>query len=352
MGKEGKYIYGLIGTETERRFGPIGIGDRGDEVHTILYKDIAAVVSDLPFIEFNSLLKEALVRYLAAHQSVIEQIMKNCTIIPMKFGTMAKDEKDLQKILKQGYYQFKRALESMDNKIELDVVALWSNLNLILQEIGEEERIEKFKQDIAQRPSDQTHEQKIELGKMVKSALDEKGDKCAAEILKVLQGEAGDFRSHLLMNDSMIMNVAFLMDRGKEREFDQKVKELNEKYEERINFRCVAPLPPYSFSTIEVKRMEFEAVDDARKALGLSDEATMFEIKEAHRKLTHKYHPDKNPDDIHAVEQFRRVSEAYKILNDYCQHYRYSFREADVKNFVMVKVLELAESEDTTSPLQ
>ncbi|GFP26300.1 hypothetical protein HKBW3S25_01939, partial [Candidatus Hakubella thermalkaliphila] len=28
-----------------------------------------------------------------------------------------------------------------------------------------------------------------------------------------------------------------------------------------------------------------------------------------------------------------------------CQHYKYSFREADVKNFVMVKVLELPESE-------
>lgn len=345
MEKEGKYIYGLIGTQEERSFGSIGIGDRGSEVHAIPYKDIAAVVSNLPFIEFNSLPKESLVRYLAAHQSVVEQVMKSCTIIPVKFGTMAKDEKDVQEIFKQGYFQLKRALESMDSKIELDVVALWSNLDLVWQEIGEEERIKKFKQEIAQRSSDQTYEQKIELGKMVKSALDEKRDKCAAEILKVLQEEAEGFRSHLLMNDSMIMNVAFLMDRGKEKEFDQKVNELNERYEERINFRCVGPLPPYSFSTIEVKKIEFEAVDNARKALGLSDEATMFEIKEAHRKLTHKYHPDKNPDDIRAVEQFKRVSEAHKILDDYCQHYKYSFREADVKNFVMVRVLELAESE-------
>lgn len=346
MKKERKYIYGVIDTKEEKNFGSIGIGDQGSEVHAVPYKDIAVVVSNLPFIEFNSLPRESLVRYLAAHQAVIEQIMKSCTIIPMKFGTMTKDEKDVQEIFEQGYFQFKRALESMDNKIELDVVALWSNLNLVLQEIGEEEKIKKFKQDIAQRPSDQIYEQKIELGRMVKSLLDEKRKKCAAEILGILQKETEDFRSHLPLDDSMIMNVAFLINRDREKEFDQKVNELNKKYEERINFRCVGPLPSYSFSTMEVRRIEFEAVDNARKTLKLSDEAAMFEIKEAHRKLMHKYHPDKNPENMHAVEQFKRVSEAYKILNDYCQYYKYSFGRADVKNLVMVKVLELVEGEE------
>ncbi len=48
MSDEGKYLYGIIGTDAERNFGPIGIGGRGDEVGTIAYRDLSAVVSTSP----------------------------------------------------------------------------------------------------------------------------------------------------------------------------------------------------------------------------------------------------------------------------------------------------------------
>lgn len=345
MANGGKHIYCVIKTDDVRNFGSIGIGGQDDEVCTVPHRDIAAVVSDSPVISYSSLNKEDLIRQLAAHQSVVEQVMKDYTVLPIKFGTIARDVENVREILKKAYTDFKSALEKMDNKVELDVVALWNDLNSTFQEIGEKKEIKEFKQEIMRKPTDQTYEDRINLGKMVKSVLDEKRNRCATEILEVLKEEAEDFRSHPLMADSMIMNIAFLINRSKEKEFEQKVNELNEKYREKIDFRIVGPLPPYSFSTMEVRTVEFEAVDAARKALGLDDEATMFEIKEAYRELTHKCHPDENPDDIHAMEQFKRVSEAYKMLAYYCQHYKYSFREADVKNFVMVKVLELPESE-------
>lgn len=344
MGKEAKYIYGVTGAKEQRNFGPVGISGQGEEVYLIPYKDIAAVVSDSPVVPYDSIPKETLVRYLAAHQSVIEQVMKNNTVIPMKFGTMAGDKEDVQEIFKRGHFQFKSALESMDNKIELDTVALWDNFNSVLEEIGEEEEIKRFKEEVVKRPAGEIYEAKIQLGKMVKSMLDKKRDKYAAEILEALREYAEDLCPHELMDDSMIMNAAFLMDRGKEKEFEQKVDELNEKYQETINFRIVGPLPPYSFCTIEVKKIGFETIDEARKILGLGEEVTLLDIGEAHRRLAQKYHPDRNPDDVQAEKQFKKISEAYKILNDYSRHHRYSFREEDVKNLITVKALKLAES--------
>jgi len=44
----GKYVYCVIQADDPQRFGPIGIGAKPSEVHTINYKDIAAVVSDTP----------------------------------------------------------------------------------------------------------------------------------------------------------------------------------------------------------------------------------------------------------------------------------------------------------------
>jgi len=56
--------------------------------------------------------------------------------------------------------------------------------------------------------------------------------------------------------------------------------------------------------------------EDYYKILGLEKTASSEEIKKAYRKLALKYHPDKNPDDKEAEEQFKKISEAYAVLSD------------------------------------
>jgi DnaJ-class molecular chaperone len=55
---------------------------------------------------------------------------------------------------------------------------------------------------------------------------------------------------------------------------------------------------------------------DYYKALGVSEKADAETIKHAYRRLALKYHPDRNPDDPHAEERFKEISEAYGVLID------------------------------------
>ncbi|HEX4836908.1 MAG TPA: molecular chaperone DnaJ [Solirubrobacteraceae bacterium] len=55
---------------------------------------------------------------------------------------------------------------------------------------------------------------------------------------------------------------------------------------------------------------------DYYKTLGVDKKATPEEIKKAYRKLARKYHPDRNPDDKHAEERFKEVSQAHDVLGD------------------------------------
>ncbi len=55
---------------------------------------------------------------------------------------------------------------------------------------------------------------------------------------------------------------------------------------------------------------------DYYKVLELSTTATEAEIKKAYRRLAMKLHPDRNPDDKAAEEQFKEAKEAYEILSD------------------------------------
>jgi DnaJ-class molecular chaperone len=75
----------------------------------------------------------------------------------------------------------------------------------------------------------------------------------------------------------------------------------------------------------------FTEIDEARRILGLSDAATLKEIKRAYRTLVHRHHPDKhNGDENNEDEIIKKLNWAYKLLTDYCDDYRYSFREEDV----------------------
>ena len=50
--------------------------------------------------------------------------------------------------------------------------------------------------------------------------------------------------------------------------------------------------------------------------LGVKENASEEDIKKAYRKLSLKYHPDKNPDDDFFEERFREIQEAYEMLSD------------------------------------
>ena len=55
---------------------------------------------------------------------------------------------------------------------------------------------------------------------------------------------------------------------------------------------------------------------DYYQVLGVDQNATDQQIKEAFRKLAFKYHPDRNKENPSAVEEMKKVNEAYAVLSN------------------------------------
>jgi len=296
------------------------------QVFTVHHQDIAAVVGPAPRQAYSSMKREEVIPHLFAHQAVIEKILVDRTVVPVKFGTTARDEEEVRTILEKGYPQLRSALEDMEGKIELDVVALWRDLDSVLQEIGEEEEIQRARTAIATRaacavaagrPPEETREERVRIGKLVKARLDRCREERATDIVQALEGVAHDMLPHALLDDRMILNTAVLVERSREGEVGQALDRLNGRCADRVDFRCVGPLPPYSFSTVEIRRFEAERIEWARRLLGLGEQAGALEAKTAYRRLAHQYHPDKTPIRHGTDKLFEQATEAYRILADY-----------------------------------
>ena len=254
MEKEGKYIYCIIETKQERNFGPIGIGGRGEEVTTIGYGDLSMVISDSPMTKYVVSRENML-----AHEMVIEEVMKEFTVLPVRFCTIASDADEIRNLLDRRYREFKNLLRDMDHKIELDVKGIWKDMDVIFKEVVEKNKeVKRLKETVGKDKGKKNMQAKVQIGKMVEDALHKKKESEAEKIISVLKKISFDHRLSRAFDDKMFLNVAFLVDRGREKEFDNIMDDLSDKYKKRIKFMYAGPLPPYNFVNITIYPEEWE----------------------------------------------------------------------------------------------
>ena len=263
--KEGKYIYCIIGANENRQYGPIGIGERGDVIETFCLDGLAAIISDSPVKKYPINRKNTI-----CHQKVMEEVMKYHTVLPVRFSTLAEDkepkdgsptvpamERIRERVLIERRQEFIDLLKDMDNKMELGVKALWTDMKTVFDELVEENSsIRSLKQKIEKvniaNPRQRTHQKRVELGEMVRGALNAKREKLKNIFMGVLKKASCDTRVNKNFGDNMIVNGAFLVEKSKVKEFDNYLDVLDKNYRPNVTFKYIGPVPPCNFVEIVI----------------------------------------------------------------------------------------------------
>jgi Gas vesicle synthesis protein GvpL/GvpF len=244
--RSGKYVYCIIPASEPLRFGPIGIGGEPTEVHTVNYKDIAAVVSDTPLEVYDPTRDNVL-----AHERVNEAVMKQFTVIPMSFNTVFKTREDIIELLRTAYDAFRDVLVKMEDKLEFGLKVVWDP-EIVIQEIEKEnENLRLLRQEISSQKGS-TYFARMQYGRLVDSLLQDRSEQLVAEIFSALGDVAVASRANKPIGDKMILNAAFLVARDRESDFDAKVKQVDARYS-NLKLKYTGPWPPYNFVNIRLK---------------------------------------------------------------------------------------------------
>ena len=251
MVEMGKYLYCIIPCSENHTFDADVIGNGGGVLHTMCHQGLAAVVSDSPVRQYESTR-----RNMMAHEKAIERVMKEFTLLPVRFGTITDSPspiQDIQKLLGSRFAEFEKLLEDMEDKVELGLKAFWRDEKTIFEEIVTENTdIRRLRNSLSGKSPEATHFDRIRLGKMVKEALNRKRAREAARILQPLRRIAHSIRENEALGDRMVVNAAFLVNKSKEPEFDQVVGKLDEQFGERLVLKYIGLAPPYNFVNIVV----------------------------------------------------------------------------------------------------
>jgi hypothetical protein len=242
----GRYVYCVIRTTVPLKFGAVGIDDQWPDVYTVNYRDMAAVVSDVPIVPLDSTRENVL-----AHERVNELVMRDNTVIPMSFGTIFKTREDILELLRSAYDAFNDVLNKMEDKLEFGLKVLWDRDEIVKVIEQEDEDIHRLKTEISSQKGS-TYFARMQYGRLIDTALQQRSERYVAEFLQRLRDVSVASRINRAIGDKMIMNAAFLVQRDLMDHFDRRIKEIASQFD-RLTFKYTGPWPPYNFVNIRLK---------------------------------------------------------------------------------------------------
>jgi hypothetical protein len=239
------YVYGVVGTGAKWRPSADGVDEQ--PVELVERGDLAALVSDAPRVPVK-----ANRRNLMAHSRVLQSVIGERCVLPMRFGVVMPDRDAVaEELLGENADWLTSQLRVFETYVELDVRALCREEDLLRIVVTERPQLAELRESLRGRPGPATHYERIRLGELVAAAVADKREEVTDRAVEALGRLAAATKPSDPLHDEMLANLAFLVDRARLEEFDSAVEKLGAELGEAIRLNYVGPLPPHNFVDVE-----------------------------------------------------------------------------------------------------
>lgn len=244
--KGGKYLYAIMTGSGERIFDFAGI--EGASVYSISDGRIGAIVSDVS----NKKVRPER-RHIGAHQQVLKRLMEESTVLPVSFGIIADGYKAIRKILSRYQEVLLIQLEHVNGKVEMGLRVTCDVLNIFEYFVNTHRELRVARDRLLGSYREPTQENKIEIGRMFDRILNEDREAYTEKVEKILSRYCFEIKRSRCRNEREIMNLACLVSREGQREFEHGVVETARLFDNNFAFDYNGPWAPHNFVEIDLK---------------------------------------------------------------------------------------------------
>jgi hypothetical protein len=234
------YVYGVVPAGSELPDGLAGLD--GARVELVERGQLAALVSDVPTDRPLGTRDD-----LLAHERVVDTVAASTTVLPMRFGAVLERAAVAEELLGENETELASAIDELDGRVQYTVKARYER-DVVLREVIEtDQEIAELRERTRDMPEDAAYQDRVRLGELVVRAIEDRAQRDCAAMHDRLAGLAVAAATHESSEPEEVLNSAFLVERDREREFDQAVDQLSAEYAGRVRFRLIGPLAPYDF---------------------------------------------------------------------------------------------------------
>ncbi len=215
-----------------------GVGRTPAELRTLATSALTAVVSDAP----QDL--RAKRRDLVAHQTVLERLMSDGAVLPMRFGLVSPDDQQVRDALEERREEYTERLGDLEGRLEFNLKVSRDEDDLLREIVSGSEEIRRLNALTREDPA--AHDERVALGELVAREVRDREEAEADELVALLAPRAaGHVRGE--PGDPYFLSVSFLVGRERAAAFSQAVDEEAQHRGEAYTLNLHGPLPPYSF---------------------------------------------------------------------------------------------------------
>jgi len=245
----GKFIYALSPVSDDWHHRITGINK--SPVYRIGYGKIGAVVSDI----FSPKVRPDR-RNLSAHQAVLKQLNEAGTVLPMRFGMIAASADATRTLLAINEGAITEQLARVAGKVEMGLRLKWGVGNIFEHFVCSHPRLREERDRICQENRASKRDEKIALGKLFESLLEEQRAAHHATVERCLKESCYEIRSNPVRNEYEIISLACLIDRAEQSAFEEGVFEASTLFSNDYIFDYTGPWAPHNFVDLDLDSSE------------------------------------------------------------------------------------------------
>lgn len=232
------YVYGIVRANHPLDVSGLeGVGDPPTRLRRLEAGQVAAIVGDAP----PGL--RAKRRDVLAHEHVLEELARQGTVLPMRFGIIARDEADLAEGITQDSAGHLDLLTELDGRVEFNVKAYSDEDTMIREVAASDLQVQQLRAHPATSMED-----RVRLGEAVAAAIEERQESLGAQVLDTLEPLAVRGVTNPRVKGAAV-NSSFLVGRDHTANFVEAVDKLGADLGTDVRLQLTGPLPPYSFVT-------------------------------------------------------------------------------------------------------